>query len=54
MRAGARGYVVKGAEPTELLRAIRAIADGEATFSPHIAERLIYYLAIHARDAGLR
>ncbi|HEU5102895.1 MAG TPA: response regulator transcription factor, partial [Roseiflexaceae bacterium] len=43
MRAGARGYVVKGAEPAEILRAIRAIADGEAIFSPAIAERLIHY-----------
>ena len=30
MRAGARGYVVKGAGPGEVLRAIRAVADGEA------------------------
>jgi len=43
MRAGARGYVVKGAEPSEVLRAIRAVADGEAIFSPEIAERLIHY-----------
>jgi DNA-binding NarL/FixJ family response regulator len=45
MRAGARGYVVKGAEPAEVLRAIRAVADGEAIFSPAIAERLIHYFA---------
>jgi DNA-binding NarL/FixJ family response regulator len=45
MRAGARGYVVKGAEPTEVLRAIRGVADGEAIFSPAIAERLIHYFA---------
>ena len=45
MRAGARGYVVKGAEPAEMLRAIRAVADGEAIFSPGIAERLIHYFA---------
>jgi DNA-binding NarL/FixJ family response regulator len=45
MRAGARGYVVKGAEPSEVLRAIRAVADGEAIFSPAIAERLIHYFA---------
>src|SRR5215211_7606855 len=45
MRAGARGYMVKGAEPSEVLRAIRAIADGEAIFSPAIAERLIHYFA---------
>ena len=43
MRSGARGYVVKGAEPSEVLRAIRAVADGEAIFSPGIAERLIHY-----------
>lgn len=43
MRAGARGYLVKGAEPAEVLRAIRAVADGEAIFSPGIAERLIHY-----------
>jgi DNA-binding NarL/FixJ family response regulator len=45
MRAGARGYVVKGAEPSEVLRAIRAVADGEAIFSPGIAERLMHYFA---------
>jgi four helix bundle protein len=45
MRAGARGYVVKGAEPAEMLRAIRGIAGGEAIFSPGIAERLIHYFA---------
>src|SRR5262245_25227351 len=45
MRAGARGYLVKGAEPSEILRAIRAVADGEAIFSPGIAERLIHYFA---------
>jgi DNA-binding NarL/FixJ family response regulator len=45
MRAGARGYMVKGAEPGEVLRAIRAVAGGEAIFSPGIAERLIQYFA---------
>jgi DNA-binding NarL/FixJ family response regulator len=43
MRAGARGYVVKGTEPAEVLRAIRAVAEGEAIFSPAIAERLMHY-----------
>jgi DNA-binding NarL/FixJ family response regulator len=45
MRAGARGYIVKGAEPAEVLRAIRAIAEGESIFSPGIAERLLHYFA---------
>ena len=48
MRAGARGYVVKGAEPAEVLRAIRAVAAGDAIFSPGIAERLIHYFATPA------
>ena len=43
MRAGARGYLLKGAEPAETLRAIRAVASGEAIFSPRIAERVMHY-----------
>ena len=45
MRAGARGYLLKGAEGEETLRAIRAVAHGEAIFSPRIAERLIHRFA---------
>ncbi len=45
IRAGAHGYVIKGAEPSEVLRAIRSVADGEAIFSPGIAERLMHYFA---------
>lgn len=45
MRAGARGYLLKGAEPAETLRAIRAVASGEAIFSPEIAERVMHYFA---------
>jgi len=45
LRAGARGYVLKGASPDEMLRAIRAIGGGEAIFSPAIAQRLIDYFA---------
>ena len=40
MRAGARGYVLKGADQEELLRAIRAVAAGEALFGPSVARRL--------------
>src|SRR3954447_14284943 len=45
LRAGARGYVLKGAEQEELARAIRAIAGGEAIFSPAIATRVIDFFA---------
>ena len=48
MRAGARGYVLKDATQDELLRAIRAAANGEAIFSPSIATRLInFFMAPH-------
>jgi DNA-binding NarL/FixJ family response regulator len=40
MRAGARGYVLKGAGQEEMLRTIRAVARGEALFGPAIAVRL--------------
>lgn len=43
MRAGARGYVVKGAEEEEMLRVIRAVAAGEALFGPAIAKRLMTF-----------
>ena len=45
MRAGARGYVVKGAEQDELARAVRAVAAGEAIFSPGVAQRVLRYFA---------
>lgn len=43
MRAGARGYVLKGADQAVLLRAVRAVASGESLFSPEIAQRLIRF-----------
>jgi DNA-binding NarL/FixJ family response regulator len=45
MRAGARGYVLKGAKHDEMLRAIRAVSSGEAIFSPSIAARLMSFFA---------
>lgn len=45
MRAGARGYVLKGANQTEMLRAIRAVANGEVIFGPGIAQRVIGFLS---------
>lgn len=43
MRAGARGYVLKGADKAEMLRSIRAVANGEALFGPAIADRLVEF-----------
>lgn len=45
LRAGARGYVLKGARPEEVLRAIRAVESGEAIFSPNVAQRLVDFFA---------
>lgn len=43
MRAGARGYVLKGADKAEMLKSIRAVAEGEALFGPAIAARLLNF-----------
>jgi DNA-binding NarL/FixJ family response regulator len=45
MRAGARGYILKGADQAEMLRAVRAVASGDALFSAAIARRLMRYFA---------
>jgi len=53
MRAGARGYVLKDADEEEILRAIRAVAHGEAIFSPAIARRLVdFFGAAHPAVAA--
>ena len=43
MRAGARGYVLKGAHHDEILQAIRAVAVGQAVFGPAIAARMMNF-----------
>jgi DNA-binding NarL/FixJ family response regulator len=45
MRAGARGYVLKGAHPSEILKVVRAVAEGEAHFGPEIARRLTNFFS---------
>jgi DNA-binding NarL/FixJ family response regulator len=40
IRAGARGYVLKGSEPAEILRAVLAVAEGQAIFGAGVAGRL--------------
>jgi DNA-binding NarL/FixJ family response regulator len=49
MRAGARGYVLKGAEQQEIARAIMAVAAGEAIFGPAVATRVLAYFATPPR-----
>jgi DNA-binding NarL/FixJ family response regulator len=45
MRAGARGYVLKGAQQQEIIRAIQATAAGEAIFGPGIARLVLGFFA---------
>jgi DNA-binding NarL/FixJ family response regulator len=48
MRAGARGYILKDAEKENILRAIQAVGNGEAIFSPSIATRLMDFFTTQA------
>jgi DNA-binding NarL/FixJ family response regulator len=48
MCAGARGYILKGADKAEVLRTVKAVAAGEARFSAAIAGRLTAFF----RSAG--
>src|SRR5262249_9004741 len=41
LRVGASGFLVKDTEPAELLRAVRAVAAGDALLSPSVTRRLI-------------
>ncbi len=53
-RAGARGYVLKGAAPDNVIRAIAAVAAGEAIFGPGIARRALTYLSRPRPDQPAR
>lgn len=41
LRIGASGFLVKSTEPVELLRAVRAVASGDALLSPGVTRRLV-------------
>ncbi len=45
LRAGARGYVLKDTDDEEMTRAILAVGNGEAIFSPAIATRIMAFFA---------
>ena len=44
VRAGARGYLLKGATPDEVERAVRAVANGEVILGPAVAARALAQL----------
>jgi DNA-binding NarL/FixJ family response regulator len=41
LKAGGRGYILKGSNPETMLRAIRAVAHGESLLSPTIAQKVL-------------
>ncbi|MGO4455751.1 response regulator [Streptomyces sp. M-16] len=50
IRSGASGFLVKDTEPEELLRAVRAVTDGDALLSPGVTRRLIAEFAARSRQ----
>jgi DNA-binding NarL/FixJ family response regulator len=52
MCAGAHGYILKGADKADVLRTVRAVADGEALFGPAMAKRLTGFFQ-HAERRGV-
>ena len=50
IRSGASGFLVKDTEPVELLRAVRAVAKGDALLSPSVTRRLIGEFASKTRE----
>ena len=45
MRAGARGYLLKGADRAEIHRALTSVAQGGVVFSPGVATRVLSFFA---------
>ncbi|WP_327006111.1 response regulator transcription factor [Dactylosporangium sp. NBC_01737] len=45
MRAGASGYLVKGAQQEEIILAVRSVAAGQAIFGPTVARRIITFFS---------
>jgi DNA-binding NarL/FixJ family response regulator len=53
MRAGASGYLLKGAGREEIVQAVRAVARGEAIFGPGVAQRVIAYFTADPVTPGV-
>jgi DNA-binding NarL/FixJ family response regulator len=53
LRGGASGFLVKDTEPVELLRAVRAVAGGDALLAPRATRRLVEEYAARAKPASL-
>ena len=50
LRAGALGYLVKGADRAEIVRAVESVAAGEAVYGPSVARRIVdFYTGVQER-----
>jgi DNA-binding NarL/FixJ family response regulator len=52
LRAGAAGFLLKDAEPAEILRAIRIVAAGESLLSPSVTRRVVEAFAARPAPTG--
>ena len=52
MRAGARGYLLKGTNQADILRAVHAVATGGAVFGPAVAQRVLDFFAHGAAQSA--
>jgi len=50
LRAGASGFLLKDAQPTDMLSAIRSVASGDAVVAPSTTRRLLDTMAQHLPD----
>jgi len=53
VRAGARGYLLKGARRGEIVRSIEAVGSGEVIFGPGVADRMVsYFRGVRSRPSA--
>jgi DNA-binding NarL/FixJ family response regulator len=53
LRAGARGYLVKESDSADIVRALRAVADGEAVFGSRVADKVLAFFSSAPASGGL-
>ncbi|MGA5506494.1 response regulator [Streptomyces umbrinus] len=50
LRAGARGYLLKGADRTEIVRAVLSVAAGDAVYGEAVARKIVAFFTCAHRD----
>ncbi len=51
LRAGARGYLVKGADSDEIIRAVHSVAAGDAVYGGPVARRIVAFYSGHQTES---